>query len=207
MIWDHNCDLLPERARVMYADKEAAKYVWGAGFHWYSGPGLKELDQTHRANPEKALVFTEGCQEGGAKLGKWETGERYGHNMIGHLRNWTVGWVDWNMALDLEGGPNHVGNFCDAPVIVDTAKREVHYQPAFYYIGQISRFVRPGAVCLESSASPNGLESVAFRNGDGSLALVVMNNSDTPKPVEILLGAQSASSNCPAHAIQTYLAR
>ena len=145
IFWDHNCDHLVERARVIYQDQVAAKFVWGAGFHWYSGPGFEELEQTHRAFPNKELIFTEGCQEHGAKLGKWETGERYGHNMIGHLRNWTVGWVDWNMALDIEGGPNHVGNFCDAPVSVDTKAAKVHYQPAFYYIGQVSKLREAGS--------------------------------------------------------------
>ena len=142
-----------------------------------------------------------------AKLGKWETGERYGHNMIGHLRSWTVGWVDWNMALDMQGGPNHVGNFCDAPVLVDDARNQAHYQPAFYYIGQISKFVRPDAVCIESTASANGLESVAFRNKDGSTVIVVMNKSDAPLAVEIAIGSQHASSTCPPHAIQTYVTR
>ncbi len=103
MVWDHNADLLPERVQPIYEDAKAAAFVWGAAFHWYSGPGLKELAETHQKYSEKALLFTEGCCEGGAKFDFWEHGERYGHNMIGHLRNWTVGWVDWNMALDLEG--------------------------------------------------------------------------------------------------------
>jgi len=65
MIWDHNCDLLLERTSTVYKDAEASKFIWGAGFHWYSGPGFKELDETHRAFPDKALFFTEGCCEGG----------------------------------------------------------------------------------------------------------------------------------------------
>jgi glucosylceramidase len=206
MVWDHNCELLPERVRPMYDDAKAASYVWGTAFHWYSGVGAEELAETHKTFPGKALLFTEGCCEGGAKLGFWPNGERYGHNMIGHLRNWTVGWVDWNMALDMQGGPNHVGNFCDAPVLVDAPGRKVHYQPAFYYIGQISKFVRPGAVCLETTASVDGLENVALQNRDGSIVIVVMNSSEKALPVEIVIRGQRASSSCPAHAIQTYVA-
>ncbi len=205
MFWDHNCDLLTERARVMYGDKEAASFIWGAAFHWYTGPGFEELEQTHRSFPGKKLIFTEGCQEGGAKLGKWETGERYGHNMIGHLRNWTVGWVDWNMVLDIEGGPNHVGNFCDAPVIVDTKAAEAHYQPAFFYIGQISKFVKPGAFCVASTPGGNELQNVAFKNENGAIVVVVMNQTDQPRAVEIAIGARAGSSVCPPHAIQTYV--
>ncbi|MBA3960369.1 MAG: glycoside hydrolase family 30 protein [Chthoniobacterales bacterium] len=207
MVWDHNCNVLLEHARAMYDDPKAAAFVWGTAFHWYSGPGFKELAETHEAYPNKALLFTEGCCENGVKIGFWEHGERYGHNMIGHLRNWTTGWVDWNMALDEVGGPNHVGNFCDAPVIVDTKTKEVHYQPAFYYIGQISKFVRPGAVCIESTTAGNGLESVAFRNPDRTVAVVVMNGSNEAKPVEIVIGPQLAAGTCPPHAIQTYVTK
>ncbi len=92
-------------------------------------------------------------------------------------------------------------------MLIDTEKKTAHYQPAFYYIGQISKFVRPGAVCVESTTAGDGLESVAFRNIDASIALVVMNQSNEAKPVEIAIGAQKATASCPPHAIQTYVAR
>ncbi len=110
IVWDHNKDIIFERAAPILSDPEAAKYVWGVGFHWYSGDQFDHLAKVHKAFPDKKLLFTEGCQEGGVHLNSWAVGERYGHDIIGDLNNWTVGWTDWNMVLDERGGPNHVNN-------------------------------------------------------------------------------------------------
>ena len=119
VIWDHNRDGLVERASVVYADREAARYVWGAGFHWYVEDQFDQVQLTHDAWPDKQLLFTEGCQEGGPHAGSWALGERYARSMIQDLNHWTVGWIDWNLLLDEHGGPNHVGNHCSAPILAD----------------------------------------------------------------------------------------
>lgn len=85
------------------------KICLGVGFHWYSGDQYYNLQKTHDEFPDKKLLFTEGCQEGGVKLGSWEVGERYGHNIIGDLNSWTVGWVDWNLVLNEKGIPTMWG--------------------------------------------------------------------------------------------------
>ena len=121
VIWDHNRDLMVERAGTVYADPEAAKYVWGTGFHWYGESHFEHVQLVHDAWPDKQLLFTEGCQEGGPHTGEWELGERYAKSMIEDLNRWTVGWIDWNLALNLQGGPNHVGNWCSAPILIDGA--------------------------------------------------------------------------------------
>ncbi|MFZ9024456.1 MAG: glycoside hydrolase family 30 protein, partial [Anaerohalosphaeraceae bacterium] len=92
MVWDHNKDLIYERAEPILSDPETAKYVWGVGFHWYSGDEFENLAKVHDAFPTTHLLFTEGCQEGGVRLGAWDLGERYAHDIIGDLNNWTVGW-------------------------------------------------------------------------------------------------------------------
>ena len=152
IVWDHNKDLIFERAKPILSDPEIAKYVWGVGFHWYSGDEFENLAAVHEAFPSTNLLFTEGCQEGGVKLGSWDLGERYAHDIIGDLNNWTVGWVDWNMVLDERGGPNHVDNLCDAPVIADTTRNELYYQNSFYYLGHFSKYIRP--VRFESNTLP-----------------------------------------------------
>ena len=108
VIWDHNRDLMVERASVVYADPEAAQFVWGTGFHWYGADHFDHVQQVHDAWPDKQLLFTEGCQEGGPHTGSWELGERYARSIINDLNRWTVGWIDWNLLLDERGGPNHV---------------------------------------------------------------------------------------------------
>lgn len=178
IVWDHNKELVYERAKVILGDQQAARYVWGTGFHWYTGDHFDQLAKAHDAFPSHKLLFTEGCQEGGVKLGSWALGERYGHDMIGDFNNWTVGFVDWNMVLNEQGGPNHVGNFCDAPIIVDTQTGTIHFQNAYYYIGHFSRFVQPGAVRIFSESADPKLETVAFKRADGTIVLVVLNRTD-----------------------------
>jgi glucosylceramidase len=159
----------------------------------------------HAAFPDKHILFTEGCWEGGVKLGQWDRGERYARNMIGDLRNWVCGWIDWNMVLDTRGGPNHVGNWCDAPVLVDHETGEVHYQSSFYYIGHFSRFVKPGSRRVASGKPHPGVSSVAFINPDGSLVIVVLNETDDVVPFTLKTDADSLSCSIPPRAIQTYI--
>ena len=210
LVLDHNRDLMDEWTKTIYSDPKAAPYVWGTAMHWYVSEDFAAPARAHAAFPDKATLFTEGCcdaamEKGKWEVGRWEHGERYAHSMINDFRNYVCGWIDWNIVLDQTGGPNHVGNFCDAPVIVDTETGEVRKQSSFYYIGQFSRFVRPGASRIESHGGPSGLESVAFANPDGGLAVVVLNTGDSATTFTLKDGADTRSCAIPAHAIQTYV--
>ncbi|HVQ38470.1 MAG TPA: hypothetical protein VMS31_13100, partial [Pyrinomonadaceae bacterium] len=132
--WDHNRDLIYQRASTILADPQAAKFVWGIGFHWYepwSGgePMFDNVRLVYETFPDKPLVFTEGCVDSfnPQKLGEWKFGEQYGRSMINDFNNGTVGWTDWNILLDEKGGPNHVANFCFAPVHANTKTGELTY--------------------------------------------------------------------------------
>ncbi|SET12902.1 glycoside hydrolase family 30 beta sandwich domain-containing protein [Paenibacillus sp. NFR01] len=205
MVWDHNKERVYEHAKAAFEDQEASKYIWGICFHWYSGDHFEALSAVHDRFPDKKLFFSEGCQEGGVHLGSWATGERYGHDIMGNLNHWTSSWTDWNIVLDEQGGPNHVGNFCDAPIIGDTVKDEVIYESSYYYIGHFSKYIRPGAVRIASSKYSDKLETTAFRNTDGTYAVVVMNRTDAALPYTLRMQGQLAESEIPAHAIQTLL--
>ena len=206
LIWDHNRDRLFERASVVYDDPRAAQYVWGAGFHWYEHPQrFDNVQRVHDAYPDKHLVFTEGCQEGGPHLGEWGLGERYAHAMLNDLNAWTEGWIDWNMLLDETGGPNHVGNYCSAPIIADTRTGELLYQSSYYYIGHFARFIGPGARRISCRVSAGDLEVTAFRNADGSLAVVILNRTEAEIAFTLALGDQNLACVSPARSIQTYL--
>jgi glucosylceramidase len=202
---DHNRDLLVKHAAAVFGDPNSSKYLWGSALHWYVSNDYGASSRVHALYPDKPILFTEGCWEGGNAIGSWEHGEGYARHMIGDFRNWVCGYIDWNIVLDQRGGPNHVGNFCDAPVIVDTRTKEVRYGPSFYYIGQFSRFVKPGAHRIASSGGPTGLQTVAFANPDGSLVSVVLNETDAPVNFALAAGGDSAACAIPAHAIQTYL--
>lgn len=205
LIWDHNRDIIVERASTVLSDPEAAKYVWGTGFHWYLSEELKNVGKVHELFPDKHLLFTEGCQEGGVKLGQWFTGERYGRNIIGDLNNWTEGYLDWNIVLNEEGGPNHVGNFCDAPIIADTKTQQLHYNSSYYYIGHFSKYIRPSAVRIGMTNRKNELYATAFLNEDGKIVLVVMNENE--KNVDFTIGFDNnvAELKLPEHSIATYI--
>jgi len=203
--WDHNRNHLVERASTVYADPEASRYVWGAGFHWYGEPHFEQVQLMHDAWPDKQLLFTEGCQEGGPHADSWEVGERYAHAIINDLNRWTVGWIDWNLVLNEHGGPNHVANFCSAPVLVDTASEHVMYQSAYYYLGHFSRFIRPGAQRILCAATLQALESTAFRNPDGSVAVVVLNRQEQALSFCLKVGTHQATTTLPPRSIATYL--
>ena len=150
VIWDHNRDVMVERSRAVLSDPDAAQYVWGTGFHWYNGDHFEEVQKVHDEFPDIELIFTEGCQEGGPHIGSWDLGERYATSIINDLNRYTVGWIDWNLLLDERGGPNHVGNYCSAPIIVNTKTQELLYQSSYFYLGHFSRFFGRGCLLYTS---------------------------------------------------------
>ncbi len=123
--------------------------------------------------------------------------------MINDFNNGTVGWTDWNILLDEKGGPNHAGNFCFAPVHANTATGELIYTPSYYYIGHFSKFIRPHARRVASTTSRSQLLCTSFVNEDGSMATVVMNQSDSPIKYRLIAWSKSAEQSIPARAIQT----
>jgi glucosylceramidase len=154
---------------------------------------------------DKHIVFTEGCWEGGAKPGMWDRGERYARHIINDLNHWVAAWIDWNAVLDIEGGPNHVGNFCDAQILVDRETGRVVYQTSYHYFGHFSRFIRLGAIRLGLSVPDvqPGLAALACRNPNGEIVVVLLNDADVALRTQLNLGATSAGMTLPAHSIRT----
>ncbi len=205
IVWDHNRDIAYERAETILSDPEAAKYIWGTGIHWYVSEEFENLSKIHDAFPDKHLIFTEGCIEGGVQLGAWHTGERYARNIMGDINNWLEGWIDWNIVLNEQGGPNHVGNYCDAPVIVDTKTGEVHYNSSYYYIGHFSKYIKPNALRIGHELNNETLKSVTFQNEDGTIAAVVMNDEEKAETITISLNGETSKAVLPEHSITTFI--
>jgi glucosylceramidase len=208
--WDHNRDLIYQRASTLLNDPEAAKYAWGIGFHWYedwSGADqvFQNVGKVAESFPNKNLLFTEGCN-GPFKMeniNSWKLGERYGRSMINDFNNGTVGWTDWNVLLDEIGGPNHVKNYCFAPIHADTRSGQLIYTNAYYYIGHFSKFIKPGAKRIISSASRSPLLTTAFKNEDGKTAVVVMNSGDQEMPFHLWVAGKAAPVKSLPHSIMT----
>ena len=210
MAWDHNRDLIYQQANTILGDPEAAKYIWGIAYHWYetwtgSAMQFDNVRKVAESFPDKKLVFSEGCTDrfDSARISLWSLGEVYGHSMIHDFNNGTVGWTDWNILLDERGGPNHAGNFCFAPVIADTRKGTLTYTNSFYYIGHFSKFIRPGARRIVSSSNRDLLETTAFQNVDGKIAVVVMNRSDQKLPYVLWMNNKAVKMESLPHSIVT----
>ena len=208
--WDHNRDLLYQRASTVLDDPDAAKYVWGIGYHWYetwtgSTMLFDNVRRVHESYPNTNLIFTEGCVEkfDFTRVNDWALGERYGLSMMGDFNAGTVGWTDWNVLLDETGGPNHVGNFCFAPIIADTKAGRLVYTNAYYYIGHFSKFIRPGARRIAATSNRDALQTTAFRNPDGSVAVVVMNQTDKSLDFQLWITGQGAKTTAAPHSIMT----
>lgn len=212
IVWDHNRDLIYQRAQTYFNDPAVAKYAWGIGFHWYepwSGglPMFDNLKLVNEAFPNENIFFTEGCAESFTASGynRWSLGEKYGQNMINDFNNGMVGFTDWNIVLDETGGPNHVGNFCFAPVHGDTKTGELIYTNAYYYIGHFSKFIKPGAKRIACSASRSQFIATAFQNPDGKIVVIAMNQTGKATPYFVWVNGKAAEVNALAHSISTII--
>ncbi len=193
----------------------------------------EELQYAHNKAPNKYLIETEGCID--AETPVWQDDDwywqkeatdwgytwapddqkhlhpkyspvnRYARDIIGCLNNWVDGWVDWNMVLDKEGGPNWFKNWCIAPVIVDPEKDEVYFTPLYETMAHFSKYIRPGAEIIHADNTDETLMVTAAKNPDGSVAVVVFNEGETQKHFDLNLGGLSKEISINAQAIQTII--
>ncbi|MGB5420445.1 glycoside hydrolase family 30 protein [Algibacter sp.] len=189
------------------------------------------LQYAHNKAPNKYLIETEGCIDSQVPVWQddswywkkeatdwgydWREPEkkylhpkyapvnRYARDIIGCLNNWVDGWVDWNMVLDRQGGPNWFENWCVAPVIVDPEKDEVYFTPLFYTMAHFSKFIRPNAKVIAHENSDTKLMATAAQNPDGSISVVLFNEFETPKSVNLTLNDKTVTFSIDAQAIQT----
>lgn len=191
------------------------------------------LQYAHQKAPNKYLIQTEACIDSEVPVWKddawywkkeatdwgydWREEEkkylhpkyapanRYARDIIGCLNNWVDGWVDWNMVLDRQGGPNWFKNWCIAPIIVDPKADEVYYTPLYYIITHFSKFIRPGAEVIGVDSTDKNLMVTAAQNPDGSVAVVVFNEGMEQKSFELKTLESTKQISISPQAIQTIL--
>jgi len=191
----------------------------------------EDLQYAHNKAPNKYLIETEGCVD--SEIPKWKDDAwywskeatdwgwdwasdkdrhlhpkyspvyRYARDIIGCLNNWVDGWIDWNMVLDKQGGPNWFENWCVAPIIVDPDKDEVYFTPIYYTMAHFSKYIRPEAKIIDVLNSEDDLMVTAAKNPDGTIAVVVLNQSTEVKNFTIFLGEKEKNMSINAQAIQT----
>lgn len=209
MILDDQRVFLPEWPKRVLVDAKASQYISGIAVHWYFdwliGPSV--LNYTHNLFPDKFILATEACNYDtpDKSLGSWELGEKYSNDILDNLNNWAIGWVDWNMCLNLEGGPNWVHNFDNSPIIVNASADEFYKQPMFYHLGHFSKFIPEGSIRLHSTSSTIDIKHIAFQRPDEYFVAVVLNREDEDIPFKITIGSQNLNGVVPMRSIQSYL--
>ncbi len=193
----------------------------------------ESLQFTHNKAPNKYLIQTEACVD--SEIPKWQDDNwywekeatdwgwdwapedqkylhpkyapvmRYANDIIGCLNNWVDGWIDWNMVLDTQGGPNWSKNWCIAPVIVDPDKDEVYFTPLYYTLSHFSKYIRPGAVRIGFNNPDGELKVTAVKNPNGSIAVVVFNEKNKAKTINLSLNRKNIGINISAQAIQSII--
>lgn len=187
MILDDQRIFLPYWPEVVLSDPEAAKYISGIAVHWYTDLLIPTtaLDLTYKKfGKDYFILNTEACEQDllnkskSVQLGSWYRGEHYFFDILQDLKHGVTGWVDWNMALDMEGGPNWVKNRADSPIIVNAEKDEFYKQPMFYAMGHFSKFVDPGMKLIHHEANvmnDSGVEAAFFLRDDNFITANFVN--------------------------------
>ena len=206
-----------------------AVHWYDSTFEYYPN----ELQYAHNKAPNKYLIQTEACID--SEIPQWEDDDwyfrkeatdwgydwreddkkylhpkyapfnRYSRDIIGSLNNWVDGWVDWNMVLDTQGGPNWVNNWCVAPIIVDPSKDEIYYTPLYYVMTHFSKYIRPGAEIIDVENNDSDLMVTAAKNPDNSIAVVLFNEGKDEKSYNIKLNEYSKIITINPQAIQTVI--
>jgi len=191
------------------------------------------LQYAHQKSPSKHIIQSEACVD--AEVPRWNDDAwywsreatdwgwdwalekdkkyhpkyvpvyRYARDIIGCLNNWVDGWIDWNMVLNRQGGPNWFENWCVAPVIVDTEADEVYFTPLYYTISHFSKFIRPGAHRIGLELDDPALLATAAKNPDGTIAIVLLNQSKSRKGLSLVLGSKIVNISVSDEALQTIL--
>ncbi len=206
-VWDHNKEISYVRLKEILERDGADKYVSGCAVHWYTGDHFENLGLIRKHFPGKEIFFTEGCVEYSrlSDASDVQNAEMYGHQMIGNLKGGCSAILDWNLIVDYLGGPNHVGNYCDAPIKALESGKEYEKKLSYYYIGHLTRYIKEGASLIWSSCYTDKLDSAAFLNPDGERVVVVMNKTGEEMPVSLREGDQEVGLTIAPHSIQTVI--
>lgn len=190
LVWDHNKERVFERASEVFSDPAANKYAGGIAFHWYSGDHFEAVELVAKCFPDKKLIFSEGAFEliPSEGINQLSDAQMYAHQIIGNFNAGMHATIDWNIALDKNGGPNHVNNLAIAPVMCDTENDTYETQLSHTYLGHFSRYIKPGAKRIGYSSFTGELQITAFQNPGGDIVVVVLN--ETQKDISYRLRIQ-----------------
>lgn len=206
MIWDHNKERVYLRAKKIFS-KDKDNKIAGIAYHYYSGDHFENLELVREKYPEKLLIHTEGCTGISPNRCKRQVpnAEIYAHDIIGDLNAGENAYIDWSILLDYFGGPNHVHNYCNSPVMAYITGKDYKKNASYYYIGHFSKFIKPGAKRIAFSKYTGNLEVVSFKNFDNTLVIVVLNKTDKSEKINLVLNGKCHPDIIQKHSIVTYV--
>lgn len=190
-LYDHNRDNILMWVNKCFENERVKTIVKGIAYHFYDQNYFSELSKVKSLYKDKTLLFTEGCVElllldknnPKSTLGSFEHGLKYAYNYLNDCLNYSNGFIDWNVVLDENGGPNHVGNYCEAPILYDKEKNDLVFMPSFYSIYHFSHFIKQMARCIEVNNISKSFLHTAFLNKDGSIVIIYLNCDDEVKDI------------------------
>ncbi len=204
---------------TVLSDPAARKYVANLPYHGYDFKNFEVITNHHRNYPELPLWMTEICwaYEAGAPKNvplpryDWEDGDFWGNQIFSDLEAYASAWIYWNMILDEKGGPWLVSEVHGNPdpnvqhpvVIINRQTRQVTYTALYYYLAHFSKFVRPGAVRVETKGELKNARCLVFKTPEGGMVAELMNRRQTDLTVGLEIGGRSLSVTLPALSITT----
>lgn len=206
LIWDHNKEKLFSRASAELNSNLALSAICGIAFHYYTGDHFENISLTHNTFPGKLLIHTEGCT-GFSKFNpndEIKNAEIYAHEILGDFNAGANAYIDWNLVLDNNGGPNHKLNFCNSPIMLNKDSSDYIKNLSYYYIGHFSKFIKVGAQRIAYSKYTSDIEITAFKNLDNSLVVILLNGNNFNKEYNLILNNIVMHDNLDSHAIVTY---
>jgi glucosylceramidase len=204
---------------TVLGDPAARRYVAALPYHGYDFKNFEVIANLYRKYPSLPLWMTEVCwaYEAGAPRHiplprfDWEDGDFWVNQIVSDLEVGASAWIYWNMILDEKGGPwaispvhgNPDPNVQHPVVIINRQPKQVTYTGLYYYLAHFSKFVRPGAVRIETKGSAKGVRCVAFKTPEGGFIAQLINSGKADTKVGIEAGGRSLSVALPAISITT----
>lgn len=201
--YDHNWDQW-NYPLIVQNDPEAGFYTAGAAFHGYAG-NVENQSLLHNLLPDKEIHFTE------ITGGEWATNFDDNlvwafHNIIiGSTRNWSRSAIFWNLALDENNGPFIPGGCeqCRGVVTIEDATGNVTLEEEYFALAHAASFVKPGARRIESDSLEGVIETVAFENPDGSIAVIALNPDGNSRWFNLLVNGQNIAYRLTGKSVAT----
>lgn len=212
LIWDHNKERLIYRSQEIFSDANVKDMVAGIGYHYYSGDHFENIKLFNEIYKDKLIIHTEGCTGYESfwfkkRQRRIPNAEIYAHDIIGDLNSGANGYIDWNMILDYKGGPTHINNSCNAPIMLNKKADDYEKSLSYYYIGHFSRFIKPGARRIAFSKYTSELEVTCFINNDDSIVVVILNRTDDSKKFNLCVNKKVYSNSIKGHSIITLVVK